>query len=60
MADVGKIAKDAGYVLLGMAIIRVQQAQVRRRELEREIGDRLGQVGSVLPPPVRGLIDRKR
>ena len=56
MADMGKIARDAGYILLGMTIIRLQRAQVRRRELEREIGSRLEPIAGHLPGSVRDLV----
>jgi len=39
MTDVRTILKDAGYVAVGAAVIAVQRAQVRRRELERQLAD---------------------
>lgn len=60
MADLGKLAKDAGYVMLGLAIIRFQRAQVRRREIEAQVGSAVDQLGPLLPEPVRGLVVRHR
>ncbi len=37
MADLFSNMKDAGYVALGFAVLGIQQAQVRRRELEKEL-----------------------
>ncbi|HZT65585.1 MAG TPA: hypothetical protein VFA11_07330 [Acidimicrobiales bacterium] len=60
MSDIGKLARDTGYTVLGLVLIRVQQAQVRRREIEREVNSRLEAVGRTLPEPVRGLVARPR
>ncbi|HUP69511.1 MAG TPA: hypothetical protein VM142_06810 [Acidimicrobiales bacterium] len=47
MADLVSNMKDAGYVALGFALLGIQQAQVRRRELEKELrrlmADRCGE-----------------
>lgn len=53
MADLGKLAREAGYVALGLSIINFQRAQVRRRELEKQIQTTLGPVAQLLPPPLR-------
>lgn len=37
MAGLVSNLKDAGYVALGFAVLGIQQAQVRRRELEKEL-----------------------
>lgn len=37
MADLVSNMKDAGYVALGFALLGIQHAQVRRRELEKEL-----------------------
>ena len=37
MADLVSNVKDAGYIALGFALLGIQQAQVRRRELEKEL-----------------------
>lgn len=58
MTDLGKLAKDTGYVMLGFGLIRFQKAAVRRRELESEIGTRLGVLREVLPPPLRDLVPK--
>jgi hypothetical protein len=58
--DVAKVAKDAGYVALGLAIIRFQKAQVRRRELESQLSATVEQVTSLLPEPIKGLVERAR
>lgn len=37
MADLFSNVKDAGYIALGFTLLGIQQAQVRRRELEKEL-----------------------
>ncbi len=37
MPDLFSNAKDAGYVAIGFALLGIQRAQVRRRELEKEL-----------------------
>lgn len=39
MTDLRTILKDAGYVAVGAAVIAFQQAQVRRRDLERQLAE---------------------
>ncbi|HET9732574.1 MAG TPA: hypothetical protein VFP54_07860 [Acidimicrobiales bacterium] len=57
--DVGKLAKDAGYVFLGIAIIEFQRAQVRRREMETQLSSAVGQLEGFLPAPVRDLLGKR-
>jgi hypothetical protein len=55
--DVTNLAKDAAYVSIGLGVIAFQRLQVRRNELEKEIGERVKLVeerlGAVLPRPGR-------
>ena len=53
MADLGRLARDAGYVALGLGIINLQRAQVRRREVEQQLHAALGPLAQLLPPPLR-------
>lgn len=39
MADVQKTLKDALYVTVGLGVIGFQKAQVRRRELTKQVED---------------------
>jgi DNA anti-recombination protein RmuC len=39
MIDPRSILKDAGYVTVGLGVIAFQRTQVRRRELEQQLGD---------------------
>jgi DNA anti-recombination protein RmuC len=39
MTDPRTILKDAGYVAVGLGVIAFQRTQVRRRELEKQLGD---------------------
>ena len=48
MADLTSSLRDAAYVAVGFGVLGVNRAQVRRRELNRELGNRLGQAGRVL------------
>jgi hypothetical protein len=36
--DLSKLATDALYVTVGLGVIAVQKAQVRRKELQKEFG----------------------
>ena len=36
--DIRKTAADAGYVTVGIGVLAFQQAQVRRRELQKRLG----------------------
>ncbi|HEV2370281.1 MAG TPA: hypothetical protein VGR90_10430 [Acidimicrobiales bacterium] len=53
MADLGKLARDTGMILLGFGLLNVQKAQVRRREIEKELRERLGPLAQLLPPPLK-------
>ena len=37
--DIRKTAADAGYVTVGIGVLAFQQAQVRRRELQKRLGE---------------------
>jgi ABC-type transporter Mla subunit MlaD len=39
MNDPRTLLKDAGYVAVGLGVIAFQRGQVRRRELEQQLGD---------------------
>jgi DNA anti-recombination protein RmuC len=39
MNDPRSLLKDAGYVAIGLGVITFQRTQVRRRELEQQLGD---------------------
>jgi hypothetical protein len=39
--DLSKLATDALYVTVGLGVIAVQKAQVRRKELQKEFGPRM-------------------
>ena len=57
--------RDAGYTAVGFGVLAVQQAQVRRRELSKELGSTLGgraavgrfvrQVEKVVDPVLDGV-----
>jgi hypothetical protein len=53
VADLGKLAKEAGYTALGLALLNFQRAQVRRREVEKQLHAALGPLAPFLPPPLR-------
>jgi hypothetical protein len=42
--DLAAVVKDATYVTVGLGVIAFQRLQVRRKELEKEIGERLKDV----------------
>jgi hypothetical protein len=48
MADVGKTVKDAAYVAIGLGVLGFQRAQVRRRELTKQMKGQRTQVGTQL------------
>jgi hypothetical protein len=39
MTDPRTLLKDAGYVAVGLGVIAFQRGQVRRRELEQQLGE---------------------
>jgi hypothetical protein len=39
--DLASVVKDATYVTVGLGVIAFQRFQVRRKELEKEIAERL-------------------
>ena len=39
--DLASVVKDATYVTVGLGVIAFQRLQVRRKELEKEIAERL-------------------
>jgi hypothetical protein len=39
--DLSKLAKDAFYVAVGLGVMAVQKVQVRRREVQKQLGTRL-------------------
>lgn len=53
MDDLDKALRDAAYVAVGFAVIGVQRAQVRRRELARQLPD----LEQHLPAGIREAID---
>jgi hypothetical protein len=54
--DVPEALRDAAYVAVGLVVIGLQRAQVRRRELARQ----LPELEERLPPGVREAIDAVR
>lgn len=48
--------RDAAYVAVGFAVLAVQRAQVRRRELSRRLRD----LEEFLPPAARDALDALR
>ena len=53
MDDVEKALREAAYVAVGFAVIGVQRAQVRRRELARQLPD----IEEHLPAGIREAIE---
>ena len=39
--DLAAVARDATYVTVGLGVIAFQRFQVRRKELEKELAERL-------------------
>ena len=58
MADVNKTLKDALYVGVGLGVLAFQQAQVRRRELSRQMEAQLGDTGEQLQKLAQRLESR--
>lgn len=65
MADLRNIAKDAAYVAVGFGVIGFQKAQVRRRELRKQLDGQLGeatkglgQLGTTVEEQVKMLEER--
>jgi DNA anti-recombination protein RmuC len=55
MTDPRTILKDAGYVAVGLGVIAFQRTQVRRRELEQQLGDAGQQIDRL-----SGLLEERR
>ena len=53
MDDVEKTLREAAYVAVGFAVIGLQRAQVRRRELARQLPD----LEQHLPAGIREALD---
>ena len=58
MADVTKTVKDAAYVAVGLGVLGFQRAQVRRRELTKELETQLGQTTDQLQRLAKELEER--
>lgn len=43
MTDLYSNVREAGYIALGFALLGIQQAQVRRRDLEKELRRRMAE-----------------
>lgn len=43
MADLYSNVREAGYIALGFALLGIQAAQVRRRDLEKELRRRMAE-----------------
>lgn len=48
VARLGRLARDAGYVAVGAGILGIQQANVRRRDLERTLREQVPDVAAAL------------
>ena len=58
MPDVTKTAKDALYVTVGLGVLGYQKAQVRRRELARQVETQWGETAQQLQKLARELQGR--
>lgn len=54
--DLPKAVEDAAYVSIGLGVLAVQRAQVRRRELERELANLGDELEGRLPEPARAWL----
>ena len=61
MNDPRTLLKDAGYVAVGLGVIAFQRGQVRRRELEKQLGDAGQQLDklSAAVDEVRTLVEER-
>lgn len=61
MNDPRTLLKDAGYVAVGLGVIAFQRGQVRRRELEKQLGDAGQQIDklSAAVEDVRKLVEER-
>jgi len=58
--DVRKTAKDAGYVTVGIGVIAVQQAQLRRRELQRKVAHQVRDTHNRVTAQAKGTAQETR
>lgn len=56
--DVSKIVKDALYVTVGLGVITLQRAQVRRQELSKQFSGQVGDAKSQLQTLTKRFDDR--
>jgi ElaB/YqjD/DUF883 family membrane-anchored ribosome-binding protein len=57
-ADVSKFVKDALYVSVGLGVITLQKAQVRRQELRKQLSGQVGDAKSQLQTLTKRVDDR--
>lgn len=51
-----KALEDAAYVSVGLGVLALQRARVRRRELERQVATLADEVEERLPEPARTIV----
>ena len=60
VSDITKTAKDAAYVAVGFGVIAFQKAQVRRREIEKQLEVQLNELETRLPDPAADALKQAR
>ena len=53
--DLAKLAQDAAYVAIGFGVLGLQKAQVRRRELEKQLSTLEGPLGDARKEVAKAL-----
>ena len=56
--DLSKLAKDALYVTVGLGVMSVQKARVRRNELQKELRGQVDVLGKRFEDRVKTLEER--
>ena len=58
MQQIARTAEDAAYVTIGFGVLAVQKAQVRRREIQKQLQDQRGQFRTQLTQFAKDLEER--
>jgi hypothetical protein len=56
--QIARTAEDAAYVTIGFGVLAVQKAQVRRREVQKQLEDQRGQLTEQIAKFAKDLEER--
>ena len=56
--QIARTAEDAAYVTIGFGVLAIQKAQVRRREVQKQLEDQRGQLTEQITKLAKDLEER--